>query len=134
MEIYILKNNTPMPSPIVSSLVFLGHLADEAKSSYVKDMMLVHYNREVKSTFADEEYLREEVIEIIDRVNHRELIIKELKIIGACDSSIQSIVDLRRMQREDLDEVDRLMFVVTQKHVRLRALLSFIEKLEAMKM
>lgn len=41
-------------------------------------MMLVHYGREVKSTFADEEYLREKVSEIPDRVNHRDRIIKEL--------------------------------------------------------
>jgi hypothetical protein len=41
-------------------------------------MMLVHYGREVKFTFADEEYLREKVSEIPDHVNHRDRIIKEL--------------------------------------------------------
>lgn len=96
--------------------------------------MLVHYSLEVKSTFADEEYLREEVIEIIDRVNHMELILKELKIVGTHDSYLQTIVDLKIMQQEDLKKVDRLMFVVTQNHVWLCALLSFIEKLEAMMM
>lgn len=51
------KNNTH----IFSAIVLLGQLAVEAKSSYVKDMMLVDYGREVKSTFADEEYLREKL-------------------------------------------------------------------------
>lgn len=97
-------------------------------------MMLVHDGREVKASFADEESLREKMIEIIDRVHHREFIIKELKVVVGIDgSSVQSVVDLRRMQHEDLDLVDRLMVVVTQKHVRLCALLSFIGKLETMK-
>lgn len=112
--------------------VWMSKSASTAKSSYVKDMMLVHYEHEVKVTFTDEEYLRGKAAGISDRVNHRYEILKGLEVLCGPDSAVESIADMKKMQREDLSEIVRLLYVVTQKHLRIRDLFSFMEKMEAM--
>ena len=117
---------------MTTSLPICDELAEKANSRLVKEMMLVHYQREFKATFNDQHVLNGKVTEVSQRMNVRAKLIKELQLLCGSDSPHESITDLRRMQHEDLLEGSRLMLCVAQKLVRLHDLTTFIKKLQDM--
>lgn len=113
-------------------LVILDQLAKIANSRLVKDVMIVHYRREIDVTFKDVEDLMSKASQISARVDDRDQMINELQLLCGSDSSLHSINDMMKMQTQDLAEVAGLLLGVAKRHARLRDLFSFLEKLVLM--
>ena len=107
-------------------------LGKVANSKTVKDMMLVHFEREVEDTLKELHDLRAKVCKKRVLINHRDKMIKELELLFAFDSTNESIVDLRRMQEEDSVACDVLLVDIAQHQSRLGDLGKFINKLGSM--
>ena len=62
----------------------------------------------------------------------RDLIIGELELLFEFDSRVQSILELKRLQTEDLTTASLILANVMKKQKKAEELLDFIEKLKAM--
>ena len=115
---------TPMP--------FCEELADAAGSSYVRDMMIVKFKREVDVLMLDEFELRKKAQEIRSRVAERDMVIGELEKLFAFDSTVQSISELTKLQTQDLTESAQILVNVMKKQTRATELLAVIENLKSL--
>lgn len=107
-------------------------LGKVANSTIVKDMMLVHYEREVEDTLKELHELRAKVCNKRVLINHRDKMIKELELLFAFDSVNESIADLRRMHEEDNVACDVLLVDIAQHQSLLGDLGKFINKIGSM--
>ena len=111
---------------------FCKELATATGSSYVRDMMIVRFQREVSLIFVDEGELKKKAQEIRYRVAERDLVIGELELLFEFDSRVQSVLELNRLQTEDLSTVSSILVNVMKKQKKAEELFDFIEKLKAM--
>lgn len=123
----LISSNKTMPT----SLPMYDKLAKVANSRRVKDVMLVHYWDEVKKTVGEESDLMAKATEIKALVDRRVKTIEDLNVLAVgIDSAVETIKDMKRMNNEDLCFVEKMLFDASQKRVRIRNLVAFIEKLE----
>ncbi|PWA82659.1 hypothetical protein CTI12_AA173700 [Artemisia annua] len=92
---------------MTTNMPFFKELGHAAGSTLVRDMMVVRFEREG-------------------------LVIGELGMVFAFDSTIQNISELMNLQTQDLTEVSTILVNVMKKQKRAAELLSFIQKLKAM--
>ncbi|PWA54875.1 hypothetical protein CTI12_AA429760 [Artemisia annua] len=113
---------TPMP--------FCEELTVVAGSPFVRDMMIVKFQREVDVLLLDEGELRKKAKEIRNRVAERDMLLGELEHLAVFDSASQSICELSKLQTQDLTEVASILVNVMKKQTRASELLGVIENLK----
>ena len=111
---------------------FCEELSTAAGSSYVRDMMIVKFEREVTVLLLDEAELRNKAQELRARVAERDLVIGELERLFAFDSTLKSISELTKLQTQELMEAASILVNVMKKQTRATELLSVIEDLKAL--
>ncbi|PWA55064.1 FAR1 DNA binding domain-containing protein [Artemisia annua] len=107
-------------------------LAAAAGSSYVRDMMIVRFEREVAVLLLDEAELRKKAQEIRSRVEERDMVVGELEKLFAFDSTLQSISELSKLQTQELTESAQILVNVMKKQTRATELLAVIQNLKAL--
>ncbi|PWA39242.1 hypothetical protein CTI12_AA573710 [Artemisia annua] len=111
---------------------FCEELGAAAGSPFVRDMMIVKFQREVDALLLDEAELRKKAKGIRNRVAERDMVLGELQHLVAFDSTLQSISELSKLQTEDLTEVATILVNVMKKQTRASELLGVIENLKAL--
>ncbi|PWA71544.1 hypothetical protein CTI12_AA264960 [Artemisia annua] len=111
---------------------FCEELGTTAGSPFVRDMMIVKFQREVDTLLLDEAELRKKAKGIRNRVAERDMVLGELQHLVAFDSTLQSISELSKLQTEDQTEVPMLLVNVMKKQTRASELLGVIENLKAL--
>lgn len=128
--IFLQTTNSFLVSPPPCTMPFCEELAAANGSSFVKDMMVVRFGREVSMAMVDEAELLKKVQDIRPRVAEREYVIGELEALYLFDCSVQSISHIKQLQAEDLREATDLLDNMTKKQKRAQELASFTEKLK----
>ena len=113
---------TPMP--------FCEELTVAAGSPFVRDMMVVKFQREFDVLLVDEGELRKKAKEIRSRVAERDMILGDLEHLSVFDSASQSILELSKLQTQDLTEAASILVNVMKKQSRASELLGVIENLK----
>ncbi|PWA57295.1 FAR1 DNA binding domain-containing protein [Artemisia annua] len=111
---------------------FVPELAAAAGSPYVRDMMIVSFEREVDVLLLDEADLRKKAQEIRSRVAERDMVVGELEKLFAFDSTLQSISELSKLQTQELKESAEILVNVMKKQTRATELLAVIKNLKAL--
>ncbi|PWA85711.1 hypothetical protein CTI12_AA147010 [Artemisia annua] len=113
---------TPMP--------FYKELASAAGSTYVRDVMVEKFKREVTVLKVDELELTKKAHAIRARVAERDLLLEELEKLFPCESWQLSVLEINILQNQDLKEAADILGLVMKKITRANFLMSFIEKLK----
>lgn len=129
-KILILKLKKKIKMP--TSMPFYNELAAAAGSTYVNAVMIEKFQREVTVLRVDEQEMTKKVHEIRSRVSERDLLMVELEKLYPFESTLLSIVELNRLQIEDMKEGAELLVAVMKKITRINQLLSFIDKLKSL--
>nr|GEV41912.1 hypothetical protein [Tanacetum cinerariifolium] len=89
-------------------------LAVDANSNCMERQMLIHFHRERDANCADAQDLMRLIVEVEERMNHSDSLIREVEILTDCILVVEAPSKSKRVQGRDVEKLRRLNEMVSE--------------------